>query len=90
MCLCGQCCQCSSSMTVQQFVKLFRTPDARGRSSKSARGAENGQEAIEKAQLLRPALIVTDLSMPLMNGLEETRILKNSYAHRACRSFHRS
>jgi DNA-binding NarL/FixJ family response regulator len=38
--------------------------------------AENGQEAIEKAQLLRPALIVTDLSMPLMNGLEETRILK--------------
>jgi CheY-like chemotaxis protein len=24
----------------------------------------------------QPALIVTDLSMPLMNGLEETRILK--------------
>jgi DNA-binding NarL/FixJ family response regulator len=38
--------------------------------------AENGREAIEKAQMLKPALIVTDLSMPLMNGLEETRILK--------------
>jgi DNA-binding NarL/FixJ family response regulator len=38
--------------------------------------AENGREAIEKAQLLQPSLIVTDLSMPLMNGLEETRILK--------------
>jgi DNA-binding NarL/FixJ family response regulator len=38
--------------------------------------AENGREAIEKAQLLQPALIVTDLSMPLMNGLEETRLLK--------------
>jgi len=38
--------------------------------------AENGREAIEKAQLLQPALIVTDLAMPLMNGLEETRILK--------------
>ena len=38
--------------------------------------AENGSEAIEKALLLQPALIVTDLSMPLMNGLEETRILK--------------
>jgi DNA-binding NarL/FixJ family response regulator len=38
--------------------------------------AENGREAIEKAQLLQPALIVTDLSMPLMNGLEGTRILK--------------
>lgn len=38
--------------------------------------AENGKEAIEKAQLLHPDLIVTDLSMPLMNGFEETRILK--------------
>lgn len=38
--------------------------------------AENGRDAIEKAQLLRPALIVTDFAMPLMNGLEETRILK--------------
>ena len=38
--------------------------------------AENGREAIEKAQLLRPNLIVTDLSMPVMNGLEETRLLK--------------
>jgi DNA-binding NarL/FixJ family response regulator len=38
--------------------------------------AENGREAIEKAQQIHPALIVTDLSMPLMNGLEETRILK--------------
>jgi len=38
--------------------------------------AGNGQEAVEKARLLRPALIVTDLAMPLMDGLEETRILK--------------
>ncbi len=38
--------------------------------------AENGKEAIEKAQLLHPDLIVTDLSMPGMNGLEETRVLK--------------
>lgn len=38
--------------------------------------AENGQEAVEKARRLRPALIVTDLAMPVMNGLEETRIIK--------------
>ena len=38
--------------------------------------AENGREAIEKAQLLRPNLIVTDLSMPVMNGLDEARVLK--------------
>ena len=30
----------------------------------------------KKTQSLQPALIVTDLYMPLMNGLEETRILK--------------
>ena len=38
--------------------------------------AENGREAIEKAQELRPDVIVMDLSMPVMNGIEATRILK--------------
>jgi len=38
--------------------------------------AENGKEAIEKAQELHPDLILLDLSMPVMNGLEATRILK--------------
>jgi DNA-binding NarL/FixJ family response regulator len=38
--------------------------------------AENGREAIEKAGQLKPDLIVTDLSMPVMNGLEEARLLK--------------
>jgi len=31
--------------------------------------AENGREAIEMAEQLRPDLIVLDLSMPVMNGL---------------------
>jgi two-component system, NarL family, response regulator NreC len=38
--------------------------------------AENGREAIEKALQLKPDLIVTDLSMPTMSGLEEARLLK--------------
>ena len=38
--------------------------------------AENGQKAIDMAQQLKPDLIVTDLSMPVMNGLEATRILR--------------
>ena len=38
--------------------------------------AENGQLAIQKALDLKPALIVTDLSMPVMNGLVATRILR--------------
>jgi two-component system, chemotaxis family, protein-glutamate methylesterase/glutaminase len=32
--------------------------------------AEHGREAIEKAPSLRPDLIVIDMSMPVMNGLE--------------------
>ena len=38
--------------------------------------AENGKEAVAKAKQLCPDLIVTDLSMPVMNGREETRLLK--------------
>ena len=38
--------------------------------------AENGQEAVTKAQQLHPDLIVLDLSMPVMNGLDAARVLK--------------
>jgi DNA-binding NarL/FixJ family response regulator len=38
--------------------------------------AENGREAIEKAQELHPDLIVLDLSMPVMNGTDAAKVLK--------------
>src|SRR5690348_8361586 len=38
--------------------------------------AENGKEAVKKAQELHPDLILLDLSMPVMNGLDATRVLK--------------
>jgi DNA-binding NarL/FixJ family response regulator len=38
--------------------------------------AENGQEAVEIAQVLYPDLIVLDLSMPVMDGIEVARALK--------------
>ena len=38
--------------------------------------AENGWEAIEKARELKPDLIVLDLAMPIMNGLEAAPVLK--------------
>ncbi len=38
--------------------------------------AENGKDAIKKAQELRPDLIVLDLSMPVMNGFDAARVLK--------------
>jgi CheY-like chemotaxis protein len=39
--------------------------------------AHDGQEAVEKAQILHPDLIILDLAMPVMNGLEAARALKN-------------
>ena len=38
--------------------------------------AENGADAIEKAQALHPDVIVIDLSMPIMNGIDAARALK--------------
>jgi DNA-binding NarL/FixJ family response regulator len=38
--------------------------------------AKNGKEAIEKARELHPDLILLDLSMQVMNGLDATRVLK--------------
>src|SRR4051812_11422305 len=38
--------------------------------------AENGLEALEKAATLRPDLVVLDLSMPVMTGLDAAPQLK--------------
>ena len=38
--------------------------------------AANGKDAVEKAEEIQPNLVVLDLSMPVMNGLEVARILK--------------
>jgi DNA-binding NarL/FixJ family response regulator len=37
--------------------------------------AVNGREAVEKAARLRPNLVVMDLSMPELNGLDATRLI---------------
>jgi DNA-binding NarL/FixJ family response regulator len=38
--------------------------------------AVNGKEAIDQAAKLRPDLVILDMSMPEMNGLEAARVLK--------------
>lgn len=42
--------------------------------------AENGQEALEKVEQEQPNLIITDLTMPVMNGFEMTQRLRASEA----------
>ena len=38
--------------------------------------AENGSDAVEKAEKLKPDLIILDLIMPVMNGLDAAPLLK--------------
>ena len=40
--------------------------------------ASNGVEALEKAESLHPDVIVLDITMPKMNGLEVCRVLRKS------------
>ncbi len=38
--------------------------------------ATNGREALEQAQVLHPLVVLMDISMPELNGLEATRLIK--------------
>jgi DNA-binding NarL/FixJ family response regulator len=38
--------------------------------------AENGEDAIAKVQELKPDLVILDVSMPVMNGLEAARHIR--------------
>jgi DNA-binding NarL/FixJ family response regulator len=43
--------------------------------------AANGAEAVEKANALQPDLIILDLSMPQMNGIEAASLLRSRVPH---------
>ncbi|UXP31835.1 response regulator transcription factor [Reichenbachiella agarivorans] len=38
--------------------------------------ASNGEEALEKVKLLRPDILISDIRMPIMNGIEATSKIK--------------
>ncbi len=41
--------------------------------------AENGQDALEKIEQLKPDVIISDIKMPFMDGLELSAIVREQY-----------
>jgi len=40
--------------------------------------AKNGREAVSMVEALKPEIVIMDISMPLLNGIEATRLIKKS------------
>jgi DNA-binding NarL/FixJ family response regulator len=61
------------SSTVRRILKTFL--EDRGNITVCGEAA-NGFEAVEKAKMLHPDLVLLDLAMPEMNGVEAASVLK--------------
>ena len=62
--------------TVQEILKSYIEPDP---SLEIIGCANNGQEAIELIEVHRPHVVLMDIEMPIMDGLEATQIISEQY-----------
>ena len=43
--------------------------------------ASNGQEAIDKAQALKPDLVILDVTMPVLSGIDAAEVIRKTLPH---------
>ena len=43
--------------------------------------ASNGEEALQSVQMLSPSVVLMDINMPRLNGIEATARIKHSHPH---------
>jgi DNA-binding NarL/FixJ family response regulator len=63
-------------------LRLMRWPDARPeypREVEVVGEAADGREAVQMVERYRPDVVLMDARMPVMDGLEATRLIKNKW-----------
>jgi DNA-binding NarL/FixJ family response regulator len=63
------------------FARMLETLLADDEELEVIGHARNGAEAVEFADAQEPDVIIMDISMPLMDGLEATRVLREHGSH---------
>ena len=71
-------------MTAHSFARPCVASSSGKRTSTFVGEAENGKEAVKKAQELPTDLILLDLSMPVVNGLRRDTCSETDDAENLC------
>ena len=68
-----------SLLIVEDNQEILKYISQALRSSFTCIGAKNGEEGLHIAQKMNPDIIITDIMMPGINGMEMTRLLKEDF-----------